>query len=287
MEPIEEQYGGASVIRFAMKNRVRQSGIENLRLESVFENDEDENHAWTAIALHYAENCWVKDVVAKYFGYACVSIESFSAFNTVQDCAMIDPKSVTTGSRKYSFVISNGSTGNLVQRCVSWGGRHDYVTGSRVPGPNVFLDCVAENTFADAGPHHRWATGVLFDNIYCGQLRVQNRKAMGSGHGWAGVQTLFWNCQSVKKEIKVESPVGQKNWGIGCIGIQKDGEGYWENWGQPVMPRSLYLKQLEERLGKRAVKNITTPEQRESMIWDELKSRAARIVVEKKVEPAP
>jgi len=67
--------------------------------------------------------------------------------------------------------------GNLIQRCVAWGGRHDFVTRSRVPGPNVFLDSVAENSFADIGPHHRWSTGVLFDNIYGGQIRAQNRKS--------------------------------------------------------------------------------------------------------------
>jgi hypothetical protein len=206
VDPIEEQYGNAFVFKSAIPGRITNSGIENLRIESTYENDEDENHGWNAIVLNRAENCWVKNVVAKYFGYACVNIDSMSAFNTVEDCAMIDPKSVTTGGRKYSFNISHGSTGNLFQRCVSWGGRHDYVTGARVPGPNVFLDCVAENTFADIGPHHRWSTGLLFDNVYGGEIRVQNRKAMGSGHGWAGAQTLFWNCYSEKKEIKGGEP---------------------------------------------------------------------------------
>jgi hypothetical protein len=152
-----------------------------------------------------------------------------------------------------------------------------------VPGPNVFLDCVAENTFADVGPHHRWSTGLLFDNIYGGEIRAQNRKAMGSGHGWAGAQTLFWNCYSTKKEIKVESPPGAMNWGIGCAGLKQNGDGYWESWGNHVSPRSLYLKQLEERLGTQAVNNVTTSEQRSGLIWDLLKNRAAQIVEEGKV----
>jgi hypothetical protein len=283
VDPIENRYGGGEVFRSEIRGRISQSGVENLRVESVFDNNEDENHGWNAIVLKRAENCWVINVVAKYFGYACVNISEMSVFNTVQDCAMIDPKSITTGSRKYSFNIEHGSTCNLFQRCIAWGGRHDYVTGARVPGPNVFLDCVAENTFADVGPHHRWSTGVLFDNIYCGELRVQNRKAMGSGHGWAGVQTLFWNCYSSEKEIKVESPVGAKNWGIGCVGTLQNGSGYWEKWGEHVAPRSLYLKQLEERLGAQAVKNITSEEQRSGVIWDLLKNRAAHIVEENKV----
>jgi len=250
VDPIEEQYGYGEVFKSNIKGRISTCGIENLRLESTFVSDEDENHGWTAIVLSRAIDCWVKDVVVKYFGYSCVSISDMSAFNTVQDCAMIDPKSITTGSRKYSFNIDHNSMGNLVQRCASWGGRHDYVTGARVPGPNVFLDCFAENTFADIGPHHRWATGILFDNIYGGQIRVQNRKAMGSGHGWAGVQILFWNCQSAKSDIKVESPKGAMNWGIGNVGEIQNGDGYWESWGAHVEPRNLYLKQFGGTPGK-------------------------------------
>lgn len=283
VDPIEDQYGGAVIYKPTIIGRIANIGIENLRIESTYENDQDENHGWSAIVLNRVENCWVKNVVAKYFGYACVSIDSMSVFNTIEDCAMIDPKSVTTGGRKYSFLIGHGSMGNLFQRCVSWGGRHDYVTGARVPGPNVFLDCLAENTFADVGPHHRWTTGVLFDNIYGGEIRVQNRKAMGSGHGWAGAQTLFWNCYSSIKEIKVESPPGAMNWGIGCMGLKQNGDGYWESWGNHVSPRSLYLKQLEERLGSRAVNNVTTSEQRSGPIWNLLKSRASQIAEEGKV----
>jgi hypothetical protein len=283
VDAMDSQYGKAEVFKSEIKGRIEQCGIENVRIESVFSSEEDEEHAWNAIVLKRAANCWVKDVVAKYFGYACVSISDMSVFNTVQDCAMIDPKSITTGSRKYSFNIEHNSTCNLYQRCVSWGGRHDYVTGARVPGPNVFLDCLAENTFADIGPHHRWATGLLFDNVYGGQMRVQNRKAMGSGHGWAGAQTLFWNCYSVKEDIKVESPVGALNWGIGNVGATQNGEGYWESWGTEVRPRSLYLKQLEERRGSKAVQQITTPLQRNGRLWEQLKSRASQIVAEDKV----
>jgi hypothetical protein len=283
VDPIEDQYGGAVLYKYSVTGRLTQCGIENLRIESIFETNEDEKHGWNAIVLNHVEHSWVKNVVAKYFGYACVNIDAESAFNTVQDCAMIDPKSVTTGGRKYSFNIGHGSTGNLFQRCVTWGGRHDYVTGARVPGPNVFLDCVAENTFADVGPHHRWATGLLFDNIYCGELRAQNRKAMGSGHGWAGVQTLFWNCHSSTKEIKVESPTGAMNWGIGCTGSKQNGTGYWERWGEHIAPRSLYLKQLEERLGAQAVKNITTPEQRAEGVWQSLKNWSASLLEENKI----
>lgn len=283
VDPIDQHYGGGEVFRSNITGRIRECGIENLRIESSFDNDEDENHGWNAVELERVENCWVKDVVAKFFGYAAVNISTMSRFNTVQDCAMIDPKSVTTGGRKYSFNLGSNATCNLVQRCMTWGGRHDYVSSSKVPGPNVFLDCISENTFADIGPHHRWATGQLYDNVYGGQIRVQNRGASGTGHGWSGAQILFWNCHSFKSDIEVESPPTAMNWGIGCVGLAQTNAGYWESWGTHVLPRSLYLQQLEERLGKQAVQNITTAGQRQGSLYDVLKSRTLIVASESRV----
>jgi hypothetical protein len=283
MDPMEIQYGGGEVFKSNITGRISESGIENMRLESDFEGDSDENHGWNGIQLNRAENCWVRDVIVKYFGYAAVSLSNMSRFITVQDCAMIDPKSVTTGSRKYSFNLEGNASSNFFQRCFTWGGRHDYVSGSKVPGPNVFLDCVSENTLADIGPHHRWATGQLYDNVYGGQIRVQNRKDMGSGHAWAGAQIMFWNCFSTKSDIKVESPAAARNWGVGCIGNTKNGNGYWESWGTHVLPRSLYLQQLQDRLGEVAVQNIATPEQLNNTLRAALKARITQILNEAKV----
>ncbi|HTN19176.1 MAG TPA: hypothetical protein VL125_01830 [Pelobium sp.] len=262
VDPMQKKYGGGAIYKTNPSQRINNCAVENMRLSSVFSGNEDEDHGWIAIELEEAENCWVKQVTSIYFGYACVSISSGSYYNTVEECAMLDPKSITTGGRKYSFNLEGPASFNLFQRCYADGGRHDFVTGSRVPGPNVFLDCLAINTTADIGPHHRWSTGLLFDNISGGQIRVQNRGASGSGHGWAGAQTLFYNCRSSKADIKVESAKGSLNWGIGCVGTNKLGVGYWESWGNPVSPRSLYLAQLKDRLGETAVENITTRAQR-------------------------
>jgi hypothetical protein len=185
---------------------------------------------------------------------------------------MLDPKSQTTGGRKYSFNLEGAASFNLFQRCYTRGGRHDYATGSRVPGPNVFLDSYAEQTYADIGPHHRWATGLLFDNIYGGEIRVRNRGASGTGHGWAGAQTLFWNCVSQSLSFEIESPKGAKNWGIGCKSIVKEGAGLWESYNVAVNPRSLYLTQLKERLGQTALTNTATTAQINGTIINLIKS---------------
>ncbi|PTM14498.1 MAG: hypothetical protein DA408_02640 [Bacteroidetes bacterium] len=141
-------------------------------------------------------------------------------------------------------------------------------------GQTNAVNVIPDFSYADIGPHHRWATGLLFDNVRGGAIRVQNRGASGSGHGWAGNTTMFWNLLSYADDIKVESPRGGKNWGIGCEGIQQTGAGHWEHWNNHVQPRSLYLQQLEDRLGAGAVANITVPEQRSGDIYGLLDSWA-------------
>jgi hypothetical protein len=266
VDVIEHVYGGGVIAKVESSRRISHCGIENMRIQSFYDRDTDESHAWTAVRLKDSENCWVKQVTGQYLAYSTVNIDDAN-FTTVQDCAYIDPKSRVTGGRRYPYAIQEG-IGNLVQRCYSSKGRHDFTTGSRVTGPNVFLDGLAESALSDIGPHHRWATGTLFDNIRGGSMRVWNRGNSGSGHGWAGAQTMFWNIESYGGEFRVDSPRGSMNWGIGCNGSNQTGAGYWESWGTPVRPRSLYLQQLEERLGENAITDTTIPEQRSTEIYD-------------------
>lgn len=274
VDPMQTKYGGGSVYKLSPNQRITNSAVENLVLECVYSSTTDENHAWIGIELKNAENCWVRGVTAKYIGYAAISISTNSHYNTIEECAMLDGKAQNTGSRLYSFNIESGASFNLFQRCFARGGRHDFVTGSKVPGPNVFLDCIAVDTKNDIGPHHRWSTGLLFDNVVGGQIRVQNRGMSGTGHGWSGVQTMFYNCKSEKSDFKIESPKGAINWGIGIKASTRNGAGYWESNGTFVNPRSLYLAQLNDRLGNTAVENITTTAQRAGSIETLIKAWA-------------
>ena len=266
VDVIEELYGGGSISKIQSSRRISQCGVENMRIQSFYDGNSDESHAWTAVRLKDSENCWVKQITGQYLAYSTVNIESAN-FTTVQDCAYIDPKSQVEGGRRYSFAIQEGLA-NLFQRCYAKFGRHDFTTGSRVAGPNVFLDGLAESVRSDIGPHHRWATGTLFDNIKGGSMRVWNRGNFGSGHGWAGAQTMFWNTSSYTGEFRVDSPLGAMNWGIGCIGTDQTGTGYWESWGTNVQPRSLYIHQLKDRLGLSAIENVLIPEQQSEEIYD-------------------
>lgn len=272
VDAIEQKFGGGYVTTASFPGRIKHCGVENIRMVSVYEHDEDEDHARTGVYISRATNSWVRNVTAQYLLLACVEIAGDSDFNTVQDCALLDPKARTIGGRKYSFFMASG-TGNLFQRCYSRGGRHDFATTTRTTGPNVFLDCYATNTLEESGPHARWATGILFDNVYAGRLAARNRKALGVDHGWAGAQNMFWNCKATEG-FMVESPPGAVNWCIGCQG-GRFGDGYWASWGIPVLPRSFFIEQLENRLGASAVADIVIPaQQQDDNIWSELEQWA-------------
>ncbi|HML76036.1 MAG TPA: hypothetical protein PKB02_16215 [Anaerohalosphaeraceae bacterium] len=286
---IQKKNGGGKIFKPNPIPRIRHCGIENLRLESCYAGDTDESHSWDAIRIVYAQDCWVRGVTARYFAYSCVNTGAYAKYITVEDCAFLDPKSVITGGRRYSFNIESTATRILVQRCYSHESRHDFVLGSKTRGPNAFVDCYADRSHADSGPHHRWSTGTLFDNVYSSNsIAVENREDSGSGHGWSGAQMVFWNCQTANQ--KCDAPQGAMNFAIGSVANKKEGSwapeepfGWWESHGQMVTPRSLYFQQLIDRLGQAAYQNVTLPQQREGRIWNEIQNWAGK----DRFQPAP
>jgi len=268
VDQIIENEGGGKILKISYPGRISNSGIENLRVESAYNGEDDEMHIWNAIHLIGVENCWVRNVTGKYFVFSLVGLYNESSFNTIQDCAMLEPKSMPTGNRRYPFYIDKG-TGNLFQRCYSDHGRHDFVTGSRVAGPNVFLDGYAPTSLNETGPHHRWATGTLYDNIYAGIIAARNREASGDGHGWSSAFNMFWNCVATVA-FKIENPPGSINWLIGGVG-NVAGDSYTASIGHPVEPRSLFIKQLTDRIGESKARDIFIEKQlSNNTIWNDL-----------------
>ncbi|TKC06817.1 hypothetical protein FA048_16620 [Pedobacter polaris] len=248
---METQYGGGEIYRYTFEGRIAEVGIENLSLQSEYNGDTDENHGWDAIYFNRIENSWISGVTSKYFGYSCVNLGGLSKQITVKDSKCLAPKSQIIGGRRYSF--NNDGQLNLFMNCFASEGRHDYVTGAKVAGPNVFYNCKSENAKADIGPHHRWAVGTLFDNVVTdGEINIQDRGDWGTGHGWAGVNQVLWNCTANK--VAIQNPyVSGKNYAIGLKATLYDGrlkgrplgvvEGQNKNG---LNPSSLYLKQVEE-----------------------------------------
>jgi len=285
---LEQRYDRSTVAKVTSDPSGRAAAVENVRLVSVYrrgKENSDEAHAWNAITVQNLVDSWVRNVTALHFANACVSVGQSAARITVQDCAMLDPVSQITGGRRYSF--SGSGQYVLFQRCYTRHGRHDFVTGHSDLGPTVFLDCLAEETHSDIGPHHRWSCGQLYDNVKGGQMNVQDRGRSGTGHGWAGNAQVFWNCEA--RSFVVQKPwiPGAQNWAIGCVGAKGKSaltgrpDGWWESPGRRVEPRSLYLAQLRERLlqagvdAEAALRAVTTPEQRAGAMWPALRQRFA------------
>jgi hypothetical protein len=276
---LDQEFGGGSIYKYEFPGRISQVGIEHLRGVSQFAGDpedNDEDHGWAFITLDAVENAWVRNVTSHHFGFGLAYVLRTAKWVTVQDSICLDPVSVVRGSRRYPFYLS-GQLG-LVQRCYANFSRHDFGINSLVPGPNVFLDCYAEESYADTGPHHRWATGALFDNVRVPDhsIRIINRLNLGSGHGWAGANMVIWNSEA--DHYIIQNPPTAQNWAIGNVGTVREAPfsgdpAYIVSHGEPVDPASLYLSQLRERLGEEAVQNISIMDIREpiqirSHLWE-------------------
>src|SRR5207248_359633 len=132
---IEKQFGGGFVYKYTAPGRIAQVGVENLRGDSEFASPTDENHGWNFVELSVVVNGWVRDITAVHYGYAAVSVVSSSKWVTVQDGTSFDPVSQITGGRRYTWNVDDSQM-VLFQRCTAMNGRHDFVEGSTVPGPN-------------------------------------------------------------------------------------------------------------------------------------------------------
>lgn len=255
---LEQIYGGATLEKFNWPGRIQNVGIEDLRGDSDYTSVTDEAHAWTFIQFNNVEHGWVRRVTAQHFGFACVDLNSGTKSVTVADCRSLTPISQITGSRRYAFEMQWCCL-CLVQNCYTSEDRHQFATSSITTGPNVFVDGWSDGAYDDAGPHHRWATGGLWDNVTVNghQLNVQNRGNSGTGHGWAGANVVVWNCAAAG--FIVQNPPTARNWLIGSVGPVLNGTMYvgphdpgtYESSGSNganVYPSSLYYAQLQDRL---------------------------------------
>lgn len=287
----QKEYGGGVVYKYEYKDRPENIGIENLRGISLFDKRKvaclpylknyfaDEKHGWTFLSMNACENIWVQKLVCEVFSLGYM-MNSNCKNATIKNCSFLDPVSIIDGGRRYGFCFAGQLC--LVQQCYSRNGRHDFVLGATVAGPNAFVECKAELAHAASEPHQRWATGCLWDNCEVtgpmGYFSISNRGNYGTGHGWAGAQMVMWNC---KADLAVlMSPPTAENFAIGTKASQSKwashenlktlverlnkvsgknfryegfpvvGDGIIELQNKTAEPKSLYYKQLEDRINK-------------------------------------
>ena len=275
---LDRAYEQSMMYHYDERYLIQQVGIENLRGVSASANPTDEAHAWTMMSMNYVRNAWVRNVTAMHFGFGLISTLEQTRCITVEDCTCLDPVSKITGGRRYSFNMEGQL--HLVQRCDARNGRHDFEVGTVRSSGTVFLDCTSEKIHASSEPHHRYSTGILYDNVRHDDPQTQlvlglwNRSNYGTGHGWAAANSVLWNCTAPEGGIACEKPPLAQNYAIGCQsrwmssnmrwgtspGLKTTlvpGEAHWEHWNTgAVTPQSLYKAQLEDRLAKAVEPNM-------------------------------
>lgn len=248
-----------------------QIGIENFRILSPEQSvtiNEGHHRAFTmsGISDGWARNIEIFNTVnsVSVTGKR-ITVDNVSIMHTLPTIGAAKPADLNGSGQQILFNRCNITGDNLFF----------FGTGAKVTGPVVVLNC----TFRGNGwiqPHQRWATGLLIDgcNVPDGGIDFMNRGVMGSGHGWAIGWAVAWNCNA--KSYLNQMPPGSANWVIGSTGDQQKKaipgsnetgsiaynntstlpEGIYDSHGIAVAPASLYLAQLNERLGKEALKNI-------------------------------
>lgn len=277
VDPLDRKYGVSTAVRFSAGKRVAHAGIENMQLLSRFDKSgtaitsafdvdykfySNERHAQVGVRIGNAENIWVRRITSYHIDVAVI-IAGGSRWITVQDVNCLEPVGGTGGERRYSF-SNSGGTLVLNQRCYVRYTRHGFIVMGHVMGPNVFLNDRTEYQFDANEPHLRWSAGGLFDNVE-GRIYVQNRWNNGTAHGWSGANYTLWNCTG--KFIVSQNPLAA-NYLFGQSdaadrlpfvmdevdpGNVPNFKAHEQSTGRAVLPKSLYLQQLEERLGTQAV----------------------------------
>lgn len=253
---------GCTVTQIRPGKTIDHVGVEYLHIQCPALEIMYGNAPYSAIRIN-GEDCWVKDVYCEETMNSTV----LRGKRITMEGVVVKHTNPNLGASKPTDFSIEGSQ-MLIDRCEVTGGNTYFVwTGSLIHGPNVVLNCRFSGYGNRVQPHHRWATGLLVDNcrILDGGIDFMNRGVMGSGHGWAMGWGVAWNCNA--KTYIIQQPPGACNWAIGCIGERiptprpfDSGpdlpEGIFDSYGHPVVPQSLYLTQLIERLGPKAIEQI-------------------------------
>lgn len=249
-------------------------GIENLRVDIInpfnqnpANNGNERNHAQDAIWFGNIEDGWARHCTALHFVQSGFKT-SFATRLTIDSCSAIDPISIITGERRYNFNTYLASQLVLFSNCYARYARHAYVSnGTSMVSGCVFFQCTSDESLNSSEGHRLWSQGLLFDNFVDKNTNVSsssyvlglyNRGNSGSGHGWASVHSVAWNCNTGTSNIIIQKPPTAQNYAIGCVGGVTGNkppapfnqpQGYIEGTGQAGLnPPSLYAAQLAERL---------------------------------------
>ncbi|HEV2484899.1 MAG TPA: hypothetical protein VGT08_05150 [Terracidiphilus sp.] len=259
---------GATVAKVEESGAITNIGIEDLGLSAPARKITLSDKAFNGLQMQGVVDGWARNLQFVDTTEA-VGIGRGSRRITIEKVDVVQSISIQGAAKPADFSLNGTQT--LIDRCTATGDNVFYIaTGPTMQGPNVVLHCIFRGN-GHVQPHQRWSTGILIDScdVPEGGIDLMNRGEMGSGHGWAMGWGVAWN--NTAKSYLIQMPPGSANWAIGNRGqqllskMQTYGpgpefpplpQGFIESQGTPVMPKSLYLQQLRDRLGVRVLKNM-------------------------------
>ncbi|WP_343307129.1 discoidin domain-containing protein [Chitinophaga niabensis] len=260
--PLADGGKGIVISHAGASTRITDAGVEQLHIQCP-PLEIDYGHApYSGIKIN-ADDCWVKDVYCE----ETMNTTTLAGNRITMQQVVVTHTYTNLGASKPTDFSLEGSQ-NLIDRCEVTGGNTYFVwTAGLRAGPNVILNSTFRGHGSRIQPHMRWSTGLLVDNctVADGGIDFMNRGVAGSGHGWTMGWGVAWNC--IAKTYVIQNPPGAANWAIGCIGTRYQTarlfdsspilpDGNFDSHDKPVFPQSLYLAQLSERLGNKALQNI-------------------------------
>lgn len=281
---LSQKYGPGYVEKLDLTSVLHHVGVENIEAKSQGASFIDsEAQPWVMIHMEAVFGGWVRNVTSRKYAHALVQTGRFTRNISVTRSRYLEPESEIRGRRRYPFHLQGQL--HLGWHLFAEKARHDFVTGRQWSSGIVFLDSRSVGTHTASEPHHRYSTGILYDNVRIERpntdrlvLGLWNRGNYGSGHGWAAANSVLWNCVT-ESGVAVEKPPLAQNFAIvvrsprmtGASGRDPTaaresfypGKAHWEWWNHgPVTPRSLYRAQLRDRLGPKALDALGPPPQR-------------------------
>jgi hypothetical protein len=218
-----EAADGGTLWKYEFPGEITDVGLESLSIDGTavapvtpLPLDQGRALRLTGVLVDKASDGWVRDVGFRNLS-SYVVVDALAREITLEDVHGRNDVPPWWPVPAFAFSVDGQRT--LVRRCsVTAENMMLATTQSRAAGPIVFQDCEGQGPRVSAGPHQRWAAGILFDNIdVSGSIAVVDRGNMGSGQGWAGANVVVWNS-AADRGFHVASPPTAHTWVIGATG---------------------------------------------------------------------
>ncbi|MBC6700135.1 glycosyl hydrolase family 28-related protein [Hymenobacter puniceus] len=244
-----------------------------------------EVHSSNLIMINGAINCWIRNVSTYkpeenegdiHLVSSGILLQN-SRFVTVNACSFQKTQYFGEGGNGYMYILASNDC--LIKDSFAAYARHNYDFKSMRSNGNVILRCRGENSTLASDFHMHLSMSNLFDNTTLNKdfLEAKFRPwgTLPDMHGYPTTQSVYWN--TIGEAYPAKSPYvinsEQFGWGyiIGTSGPASDvktsptagkikqyeydssPEDFKEGIGKGeyLLPKSLYLDQLERRLKSR------------------------------------